>query len=77
MKRKEEIKSLQTKQHHSETGLDSIKGQIGYTFEAELCPHLARPDISITEKVDAICKHFGIEIVKKPEEIKVVKKEDK
>lgn len=75
MKTEEKIKRLREKQEAFKGGLEKIKEQVGYTFELGVLPYLKRPDISINEKIEAICEYLDIKIVTEPEKIKVIKKE--
>ena len=42
-----------------------------------LGPHRIPPDVSVSEKINKICEYLGIEIVKKPESIEVIKSKNK
>lgn len=57
--------------------IKKLKKAIGYEWRHVIHPpYLSPPDISVSEKIDQICKHLGIEIAKTEPTIKVVKKED-
>ena len=56
--------------------LEDIQKELGYKyFWIGRAGGYKRPEISILEKIDAICEFLGVDIIKKPESIKAVKKE--
>ena len=53
--------------------INNIKEEIGHVFEVfpVTQPGLRAPDISVHEKIKAICEYLKIEIIKEPEKIVV------
>ena len=75
--RKRELIDLQRKAKDTEIELSDARQQLGYgRYPLEGYLHsgenLLRPHISLSQKLDAICKYLGIEIVKEQKEEKIV-----
>ena len=65
----DEVNDLQLR---LDSRVGELKSDLGYT---EVCfPRFSPipPEISVSQKIDAICEHLGLEIVKKTREEKIV-----
>ena len=57
--------------------LERVEGKITVLgqevgFQGRGVSYVAAPEISVSQKIDAICEHLGLEIVKKTREEKIV-----
>ena len=52
--------------------VEELRSDLGYTERHFLWYNPIPPEVSVSQKIDAICEHLGLEIVKKTREEKVV-----